>query len=122
VVAPISNDKILPSEASSSSVTGKKRPGQEETNQNISTTNQAPSPDENGVETSSVDVERANQIYSQSKAKLSSGEDPITNPEQARSLAAEIRVQIETNGQQALQAQTGAASTSLSALLEAAPV
>jgi hypothetical protein len=69
-----------------------------------------------------VDVERANQIYNQSTSKLSSGEEPITSPEQARSLVAEIRTQIEADASQALKAQTGAASGSLSALLEAAPV
>ena len=92
MVAPISNDKILPSETTSNNVSEKKKPSPEDSGHVASTQNQTTSSDESSTETSSVDVERANQIYSQSKARLSSGENQITNPEQAKSLAAEIRV------------------------------
>jgi len=68
-----------------------------------------------------VDVERANQIYSRSEPRQTSGENLITNPDQAKDVTAEIRAQIEQDGIQALKAQTGAASYSLSALLGAAP-
>jgi hypothetical protein len=122
VVAPISNDKILPSETASSNVSEQKKPGNKTIDQSITATNQAASQEESNVETSSVSVDRASQIYNQSTTKLFSGEDPIADPEEAKSLAAEIRLQIETNGQQALKAQTGSATKSLFALLEAAPV
>jgi hypothetical protein len=121
MVAPISNDKILPSESANSPVSEKKRADQGAADQKASTS-ETIAQDEQGVETSSVDIERANQIYNQSTARLQSGNDLITNSEQAKAVATEIRVQIEQNGQEALKAQTGSASKSLSALLEAAPV
>jgi len=121
VVTPISNDKILPSDDARSAVSEKKQANQgaitSQGESNASTISQ----EDNGVETSSVDVERANQIYSQSASQLTSGEEVVTSPEQAKTLATEIRAQIEQDGLQALRAQTGAASNSLSALLEAAP-
>ena len=121
MVAPISNDKITPSDSNSRSVSDNKRADQGTVNQNAAD-NEALTQSNSGVDTDSVDVERANQIYSRSTSKLSSGEEPITSSEQAKSLVAEIRTQIEANASQALKAQTGAASSSLSALLEAAPV
>jgi hypothetical protein len=121
VVAPISNDKILPSDSNNSPVSGKKRADQESTSQKT-TNSEALSQDKASVETDSVYVERANQVYSQSTANPTSGENRITSPEQAISLVAEIRTQMEANAQLALTAQTGAASNSLPALLEAAPV
>jgi hypothetical protein len=121
VVAPISNDKILPSDSNNGPVTGKKRADQGSTNQRA-TSSEALSQDEASVETESVDVERANQVYSKSKANPTSGENRITSPDQAKSLVAEIRTQIEANAELALKAQTGAAANSLPALLEAAPV
>jgi hypothetical protein len=121
VVAPISNDKILPSDSNSSSVAGKKRADQGTSNQKIVSNESSPQ-DENSAEKSSVDVERANQIYSQSTAKPSSKKTTIANPERALTLAADIHQQIEENSAQALKAQTGGISNSLSALLEAAPI
>lgn len=120
MVAPISNDKIMPSDNNSSSVSTKRSANQEASNQKASSS-EAISQDNTSVETDSVNVERANQIYNQSTAKPSSDQSLISTYEQAQSLVAEIRSQIEANGQQALKAQTGAISDSLPALLEAAP-
>ncbi len=120
MVAPISNDKILPSDSNSGPISGKKRADQESTS--LKTANSGVlHQDEASVETDSVDVERANQVYSQSTANPTSGENRISSPEQAKALVVEIRTQIEANAQLALTAQTGAASNSLPALLEAAP-
>lgn len=120
VVSPISNDKTLPSDRASSSVTDKKRAAQEAVTQKSTASETIP---ENGgnTETSSVDVERANQIYNSSETRPSSGKDAITNLEQAKAVAVEIHSQIEANALQVLKAQTGASSDSLAAVLEAAP-
>jgi len=120
VVTPISNDKIMPSNSASSSVTDKKGAAQEAVTQKT-TASETISENAGNTETSSVDVERANQIYNSSETRPSSGENTITNLEQAKAVAAEIRSQIEANAMQVLKAQTGASSDSLAAVLEAAP-
>ncbi len=121
MVTPISNDKILPSENTGSAVTDKKKADHSVATQNSASENTV-SQDNGGVETSSVDVERANQIYNRSSPKQPSGENAITNPEQAKVVAAEIRTQIEGNALEALKAQAGPGSGGLPALLEAAPI
>ncbi len=120
MVTPISNDKIMPSDGASSSATERNRADKGTATQG-SVGNQSVSKDENSPETSSVDVERANKIYSQSASKASSGNNSITNSEQAKDIAAKIRAQIEGDAHQALRAQIGAGSGGLAALLEAAP-
>ncbi len=121
MVTPISNDKILPSDSSGSSVTEKKKTERQATTQ-TTPRNDIIANDEKVTETSSVDVERANQIYNSSAAKISSAEDTITNAEQAKAIAAEIRTQIEGNALEALKAHSGTNPGGLAALLEAAPV
>lgn len=121
MTTPISNDKILPSDGARASVTEKKtaeksgarQPGQD----SLATT----SPNTTAVETSSVDVERANQIYSQKQAQFASLKDPISNQEQARILATDIGKQIGADALQAFKAQAGSVSMNISALLETAP-
>lgn len=120
MATPISNDKILPSDGASGTISGKKRADQETATQ-TNTSGDAISKDENGSAAGSVDVERANRIFNSSTPKHSSGEDVITNPEHARAVAAEIRTQIEGNAMQALKAQTGSGTSGLSVLLETAP-
>lgn len=121
MVTPISNDKILSSDSANSAVTGKKKADQGVATQQNSTGGNRVPQEENAIEGSSVDVERANQIYNSSASKPAPGRDFITNLEQAKAVAAEIRVQMEENSQQAFKAQTGASSTGLAALLEAVP-
>ncbi len=121
VVAPISNDKVQGANSTSSSVSEKKRADQGTVGQGTANS-ESNSQNEQNIETGSVEVERANQIYNQSIPKPSSGKELITNYEQAIAVTAEIRMQIEENSLHALQAQTEGASASLSALLETAPV
>ncbi len=121
MVTPISNDKILPSDSTRRSISDNKSAGQSgltrpDTIATHSTQDETASTEEN-----SLDVERANQIFSQSQLQTSSREDSIFTPDQARSAAAELSVQIAGNSTQALQAQAGPASANLSALLETAP-
>ncbi len=121
MVTPITNDKILASEGTHTSVSNKKSTEQGGTHQTDPTSSTVTPNDTTSVEANSVDVERANQIFSQSQSQASR-EISITTPEQARLVAADIRGMIEENGLQALQAQSGPGSANLSALLEAAPV
>lgn len=120
MVTPISNDKILPADSASSSVTDRKRADQSTVTQK-EVGSESISQNGANTENSSVDVERANQIYNSSETRLPSGEDTITNQEQAKAVAAEVRSQIEANVLQVLKVQTGASSDSLAAILEAAP-
>ena len=121
MVTPISNDKILPSDSARTTVSDKKTAEQGGANKSDMAASTSTSDETNNIEVNSVDVERANQIYSQSQTKTASGESTISTPEQARLVAADLRGQIEENGLQALQAQAGPASANLSALLETAP-
>ena len=121
MATPISNDKILPSDNARTPVSGKgtaETSGRERSDANAST---AVSSQANEVDTGSVDVERAHQIYNQAEPNISTREDAISTSEQAHIMAADISDQIERNGMQALQAQARSASPNLSALLEAAP-
>ncbi len=122
MATPISNDKIMPSDSNRASVSEKnaaEKGGAGKTNTSGTTITDQ---DTSAVEASSVDVERANQVYSRTQAQVSPKEDAIHTHEQASALVAKISEQIEQDGLQALQAQAGSASASLSALLEAAPV
>jgi len=119
VVTPISNDKILPSDSTSRSISDNKSTGQSELTRPDSVATPSTQDEATSTKDYSLDVERANQIFSQSQA--SSREDSISTADQARSAAAELSVQIAGNSTQALQAQAGPASANLSALLEAAP-
>ncbi len=121
MTTPISNDKILPSDGTRTSVPEKKTAERSETTGSGAGNPTTASQDTRAVEGSSVDVERANQIYSQEQAPITSEEDSISNPEQARLLATDIGEQIGADGHQALRAQAGSASMNVSALLEMAP-
>ncbi len=120
MATPISNDKILPSEGTRTPISSKKGTGQGGANRPDTADSAQAANDTAGIETNSVDVERANQIFNQSELQAS-GESSISTPEQARMVAAELKELIEDDGLQALQAQAGPASANLSALLEAAP-
>lgn len=121
MTTPISNDKILPQDGARTSVTEKKtaeRSGAREPGQgSLAATSQ----DTTAVEAGSVDVERANQIYSQEQTQTASLKDPISNPEQARILATDIGKQIGADALQAFKAQAGSVSMNTAALLETAP-
>jgi hypothetical protein len=122
VTTAISNDKILPADSNRTAASEKRAADRPESTQ--STTNHSVAADqgESALETGSVDVERANQIYSQEQIHISSREEPDTNQIQARLLASDIGKQIEADAIQALKAQAGSVSISITALLETAPV
>lgn len=119
MTTPISNDKILPQDGARTSVTEKKTA--ERSGARGQGSLAATSQDTTAVETSSVDVERANQIYSQEQTQTASLKDPISNPEQARILATDIGKQIGADALQAFKAQAGSVSMNTAALLETAP-
>lgn len=120
MATPISNDKILPSDSAHTSVSSGKKSAEQDGAKMPDTGNPTiTSNDTTGIEATSVDVERANQIFSQ--AHTASGEGSISNPEQASLVVADLRGQMEENGSQALRAQAGSASVNLAALLETAP-
>lgn len=119
MVTPISNDKIMPSDSANSAVTGKKKADQGIVPQ--AGTNSS-ALEEDSIDTNSIDIDRANQIFSRSTPRPLSDEDRITSPEQAKAMVTQIRLQIEEDGLQALKAQTGAGSAALASLLEAAPL
>ncbi len=118
MVTPISNDKIMSSDSANSSVTDKRKA--DPTQQNNLGDNSIPKKG-TVADTSSVDVERASQVYNSSASKPASNKDFITDLEQAKVVAAKIRAQMEENSQQAFKAQTGSSSSGLAALLEAVP-
>ncbi len=120
MATPISNDKILPSEGARPPISSKKGTEQGAANRPDTADSTQAANGTAGIETNTVDVERANQIFNQSELQAS-GESSISTPEQARLVAAELKELIEDDGLQALQAQAGPASANLSALLEAAP-
>ncbi len=121
MVTPISSDKILPSDSTRRSISDNKSAGQSELIRPDTVATPSTQDETTSTEENSLDVERANQIFSQSQSQASSREDSISTPDQARSAAAELKAQIAGNTAQALQAQAGPASANLSALLEAAP-
>jgi hypothetical protein len=122
VASPISNDKILPSGNTLTSVSNHKGAGQERVEPQETFASGQDAGESAVTEGTSVDVDRASQVFSQSQSQATSGENSISTPEQARMAVTELREQIAENSAQALQAQTGGPATAnLSALLEAAP-
>ncbi len=122
MTTPISNDKILPSDGGRTLATEKRAAGNPGTVEPGSDSSAAVSQDAaNTGEMSSIDVERANQVYSQEQTQITSKEKSVANQEQARNLASDVGKQIEANALQALKAQAGSVSMNITALLETAP-
>lgn len=117
MTTPISNDKILSTNQEKTPASGKRGAESPGKSGNAAT----PSPQSNtGQATETVDVGRANQLFNQAAQSLSD-EPVITNPEQAKEVAAEITQQLSSDAEKALRSQAGSASGELAALLETAP-
>jgi hypothetical protein len=117
VVTPVSNDKILSTNEGKTAESGKREAESMGTSGNAA----APSPQNNAAQaTETVDVGRASQLFNQAAQSLSD-EPVISNPEQAKEVAAEITQQFTSDADKALRSQAGSASGDLAVLLEAAP-
>ena len=117
MASPISNDKMMPpvgTKASRSDDKGSGRPegSAEET---------SPAPQASQTAEDRVDINQANQVLNQSNSQGVRSDNPIESPEQAASLATQIKEQIQAQGAKALTAQGGVVSGHLDALLNSAP-
>ncbi|MFC1683968.1 hypothetical protein ACFL0R_00645 [Pseudomonadota bacterium] len=114
------NDKMMPpvgTKASRSDDKGTGRP--EGTGQ--STEGASPAPQASQTADDRVNINQANQVLNQSNSQGVRSENPIESPEQAASLAAQIKEQIQAQGAKALTAQGGVVRGHLDALLNSAP-
>ena len=117
----ISNDKILPPDNKRTAASDKRATDRPESTHSAANHSAAADQGGSALETGSVDVERANQVYSQEQIQITSREESATNQEQASILASNIGKQIEADALQALRAQAGSVSMNITALLETAP-
>jgi hypothetical protein len=116
VVTPVSTDKILSTNEGKTAASGKR----DAESVGKSGDSGASRPQSDVAEaTETVDVGRANRLFNQAENSLSS--EPISDPEQAKEVAAEITTQFAGDADRALRAQAGSASADLAALLETAP-
>jgi hypothetical protein len=117
VVTPVSNDKILSTNEGKTAASGK-REAESAGNRGNTSTPAVQNDTEQTTET--VDVGRANRLFSQAAASLSD-EAVISNQGHAEKVAAEIAQQVVSDGEKGLRGQAGSASGDLAALLETAP-
>lgn len=117
MVTPVSNDKILSTNEGKTAPSGKR----EAESMGKSADRSAPNVENEASQTTeTVDVGRANQLFNQAETSLSD-EAVISNPEQAKEVAAELTRQFASDADKALSSQAGSASGDLAALLETAP-
>ncbi len=121
MTTPISNDKILPADSNRTTASEKRAAEKPESIQSATNHSAAANQAESAIETSSVDVERANQVYNHEQTQITSGSEYVSSQEQAHLLATDIGKRIEGNALQALKAQAGSVSMNITALLETAP-
>lgn len=102
VTGPISNDNISSRSSGRNPVSEGKSASQQQ-----ATSRETAQTDENTARSDTVNVSRAGEILNKDTESVRASSGAVTTPEQAVSLVATIREQIETAGAQALTAQGG---------------
>jgi hypothetical protein len=117
VASPISNDTKLPPVGTKASRSDDKGTGKPEG----SSEGTSPAPQASQTAEDRVDINQANRVLNQSNSQGVRSDNPIESPEQAASLATQIKEQIQSQGAKALMAQGGVVRGHLDALLNSAP-
>lgn len=121
MASPISNDKMLPPVGTKATRSDSKGSGHPEGAGQPAGGASAPADQASATAQDRVEINRANQVLNQSASQGVRSENPIETPEQASSLAAQIKEQIQAEGAKALTAQGGVIRGHLDALLNNAP-
>ena len=99
---PISNDRISPQSSGRNPISEGKSASQQQ-----ATSRETAQTDENTTRSDTVNVSRTGEILNRDAEGVRASSGAVTTPEQAVSLAATIRGQIEDAGALALTAQGG---------------
>lgn len=114
MIGPISNDKNSPQSPERNSVSEGRSSNQQQTG-----STETALTGERAARNDTVNVSRASEILNRETEGVRSSSGVVTTPEQAVSLAATIRGQIEAAGAQALAAQGGIEADQFGNLLTA---
>lgn len=121
MASPISNDKMLPPIGTKTNRSDDKGTGRPQGTGQAGEGPTTPAAQANPTAEDRVEINQANRVLNQQNSQGVRSDNPIETPEQAASLAASIKEQIQTDGAKALTAQGGVIRGHLDALLNNAP-